>query len=333
MRALFCKMKRGRETDEEMEVVPIKKKELESNMFSKKFFWMALGYLFPGFYGDNNFLAFRTWVALAGTCRRLRYWEQLRRWIAYVTPVSFAARMLSHGFPRRFLLKDLSNFQTMAIQPLIESRHFGQFEYLAFSSYVLDMHNNGQFNKKIENPLENHDNLRPRSDFDCTVGQIPFFNCITVWATVRQEKRNVLVYCAPTFAEMVLFCYAAMSDTTAYAIPQWFCVIPLWKHKAGDTILFSSEKRETFLQKSLLGKLRRIGHRAPQDYGYTNGSLQHTANSYFQELCDTSGSKVHTTPQDRLALFVRRWFKQDAFARTETEKANFALHDDEPYFY
>lgn len=330
MRALFCKMKRGRDTAEEMSDLPVKKKDIVFNAWGKKVFWLVLPFLFPGHYDDNNFEAFRTWLALAGTCRRLRYWELLRRWISYVAPTTrLCFRLCQHGFPRRLLLLDLRAYHEEVVAPLKSSRHFDDFVFIVFASYILDMNNN-IFPANVHKEI----GWRWKSDFDITLGQIPFFNCMSVKASHDRSHKYVLVYLAPSFAEMVLFCYAAMSDTRDEPeFEEWFLCIPLWKHKVGDEILFAKKKRETYLKKSLLGKLRRIGNTAPLDYGFTNGSLQRTAFSYFMEACDTSGSKSHTTPHNRLTQFVQTWFKQDAFARTEAEKGKFALHEDEPFFY
>lgn len=325
-------MKRGRDTvSEEMKSLPVKKKDLIYNAYGKQAFWLVLPFIFPGFYGDDNELAFRTWLGLAGTCRRLRYWEMLRRWIAYVCPTKERDRIIPHGFPLRLLLSELKGYYEKAVMPLTTSRHFENCSFVCFSAYLLDFHNNRQFEEKA--PLTIQDNQPPKlsSNFCCTVADVPFFNCITVFAGV--DKKRVLVYLAPSFAEMVLFCYACMADRTENNVDQWYCCVPMWKKKPGDDILFSRAKRETFLKKSLLGKLRRIGNTAPLDYGFTHGSLNRTAFSHFMGICDTSGSKVHTTPHDRLISFVKQWFKQDVFARTEPEKGIYALHEDEPFFY
>lgn len=328
-------MKRGRETvSEEMQSLPVKKKDLVYNAFGKQAFWLVLPFIFPGFYGDDNELAFRTWLGLAGTCRRLRYWEMLRRWIGYVCPKDLGSRIGSHGFPRRLLLADLRDHYGLAVMPMRMSRHFNDCTFVCFSAYLLDLHNNRQFEEKALTTKKEDQTPKLTSNFSCTVAEVPFFNCITVFARKEgADEKRVLVYLAPSFAEMVLFCYACMADQTENNIDQWYCCVPMWKRKPGDEILFSRAKRATFLKKSLLGKLRRIGNTAPLDFGFTHGSLSRTAFSHFMESCDTSGSKVHTTPHDRLTSFVKQWFKQDVFARTETEKGNHALHDDEPFFY
>lgn len=321
-------MKRGRK-DKEQEVVP-RKKKMETNMTSKLLFKLVLPYLFPGFYGEENFLAFRTFLALAGTCKRLRNWEQIRRWIGYLAPIGARDLMIEHNFPIRLWLAELRQEHGAVTDLLHLQKDFTGRELIVCSSFMIR-----QGFEFGTHGLED-DYYIPHSDFDISISGIPFFNSLKVYSKRQfaDDESNCLtcmVYLAPSFAEMVLFCYAAMSDRICD--DKYYMCVPLWKAKDGDFVFFSQKKRETYLQKALLGKLRKIGNTAPLDNGFTTGKNPHTAFSYFMEECDTSGSKTHTSPASRLAKFVTTWFKQHCFPLTESEKPKYELLNDEPFFY
>lgn len=292
--------KRSREIEEEV-VVPKKKQPTGTNFYAKQIFELVFPFLFPGHYEFEAPLCFRTYLALAGTCRRLRYFNLLRRWIGFLCPTRLTHRLWSHSFPVCIAFREVAILQASVATRLTSLKHFQKIDS-PFYSYL---------------GLENHFGaLRSEySSFHITIGEIPFFNVFKCDdpASVTRVGWRTFIYLAPTFAEAVLFCYACLSHPADFNYG--YVVLPMWKCKEKDIIHFLDNKKDTFLHKKLLGGLKKMGNTAPIEIGFSHGGLPHTAYSLFCLLCDTSGSKRSVAPTVRLENFVKAYYPKRLMSR------------------
>lgn len=289
--------KRPREDESEV-IVPLKKQPTEPNYYAKQIFELVFPFLFPGQYEWNAPLCFRTYLALAGTCKSLRYFNVLRRWIGFLCPTSLTHRLWSHGYPVCIAFREVPLMQSMVSERLMAIEHFKKIRSPFFSYLGLEKHF-GFFSEY--------------SSFHVTLGEIPFFNvfkCEDPGSRTHVGWRT-FVYLAPTFAEAVLFCYAALSHPSDFN--NGYAVLPMWKCKKKDTIHFFDSKKETFLKKKLLGGLKKMGNTAPIEVGFSHGGLPETAYSLFCLLCDTSGSKRSVEPVVRLENFIKAYYPKRLF--------------------
>lgn len=285
---------------------PLKKqKRLDvSSLYSVTIFRLALPFLFPGSYGFNVLQAFRTYLALCGVCAKLRYWNILRRWVGYLCPPRLRAALKSHSFPVTTSLNEMNEFQLRARDLLSEVAPFTNVHQYNFSSYWL---------------LNNFFDHEAKREMDLVIGGIPFFNVVQCETVSRSGKQRIICFLAPSFAEMVLFCYAAclsgQKDLYYFAVANWKT------SSRYESVLIEGKSAERFLNRYLLGRLKRVGLTAPQELGFVAGQLPQTAYSWFSNLCDTNGTRSKMSPKLRLHNFVSSWFPQN-FDLTEEQAKN-----------
>lgn len=291
-----------------MELPPKKAKRIYCH--EREVFLLILPYLFPGWY-DEWPLAFRTYLSLCGTSRSLRYWNVLRRWVAYLAPDRMKLQLASHSFPCGPRLIDYQKFQLHC------------YELLRIEGAVED-----------ENPVFNSEalgsnfflktNYEEGAQMETEIGGSPFFGL------VRCECRAKTIRCffARTFSEMALFVYAACNHVTDNPEDGWL-VVAQWKTTKFEAVYFTVGNREHMLERYLLGRLKRIGLTAPQEIGFHEGSLEWTAYAWFCKHCDTTGTRSKITPAQRLRNFVVTWFPTNTYlsvAQTKGAPYDFQIH-------
>ena len=254
---------------------------------------------------------FRSLLSLNHTCRRFRYWNNLRRWISWLLPTNARELFARHSFA------------TLVDQDSISiATHLAQ---VIMSQLEWSVHSLRQYNylKKLEKlskePLE----------FEITFAGFCFFNCF--YATDLSlgwmgNPTRIVCFVAPSFAEMALFCYAVMKDQTQLSSISYL-IMPQWRHRPMDRIYFTEKGKQMFMNRNMLGALRNIGTTAPIDVGFDCGAVPETAYSFFCQKCDTNGQRSKVTTIERLALFVRGWFPNKLFPETEKER------DEEAYSF
>jgi len=271
---------------------PLKKKRRPS--FGRENFLRVLPFLFPGFYGENFMLAFRTFLALCGVCRALRYWNVLRRWVAYTCPDFLKTRLLIHSFPCGPSLSGLTDFQELAYD-LLAPEALKNVPEPVFNSDIV---------------LQSFFNINSECQMETEIGGTPFFGLISIHcSTGGLAPRVWRIRCmlASNFSEMVLFCHAACLQPIDNPDDAW-CVIANWKTQRYTHIYFRDDEKARYRDRYLLGRLKRIGLTAPQDLGFHKGSLPETSYSWFCKHCDTTGTRSKLNPAARLNQFVRTWF-------------------------
>jgi hypothetical protein len=298
------------------ELLPPRKTPLnpDVSLYHKQIFSLVFPYVFPGSYLDQR-LAFRTFLALAGTCQALRYWNLLRRWIGWLSPVNSRPLLQKHGFPVCMRISQIENFQKRAanlIQGLDVYKGHSDPIYCARALNAAASLETGMEKEKIQ------------SNFELDVGGVPFFNIIECYTVTEDMKScNTTIYLAPTFAEMVLFCHAALSHKAIGQKIRMFACIPVWEKSQGF-IHFSDSGKVAFMNRYLLGRLRKIGMTAPQDVGFLSGPLPQSAYAFFCHHCDTSGRRSKLTIADRLTAFVEGWFPRTIHPLNEDEARKLA---------
>lgn len=296
------------------ELLPPRKTPLnpEISLYHKQIFFLAFPYVFPGAYLDQK-LAFRTYLALAGTCQALRYWNLLRRWIGWLSAVNSRPLLQKHGFPVCMRISQIESFQRQAAN-LIQGLD------------VYKGHSNAIYCARALNaaaPLETGVE-KTQSNFELDVGGVPFFNIVECYTVSDEmESCNTTIYLAPTFAEMVLFCHAALSHKSTGKMKRMFACIPVWEKSQGF-IHFTENGKIAFMNRYLLGRLRKIGMTAPQDVGFLTGPLPQSAYAFFCYHCDTSGRRSKLTISDRLTSFVEGWFPKIIHPANEDEAQKLA---------
>lgn len=223
---------------------------------------------------------FRTFLALAGTCAQLRYWQNLRRWIGWLTPDGLEERMQEHGFPPNVkngmkwmhVFTDLGQNGCLTLYPQIAQQALFQMDIGGVASFF---------------------NLGQESNFN------------------TEEPHTRLVFLAPDFAELVLFLYAVIvsEDMTYNEIRAKI----MWKSKMTG-ICFYYLKRRTFGAKQAIPFLTEAGRTAPPDHGFKNGQMPTTAFDFFLAVVNAKGLKKRRKPQDILGEFVQGWFPKQVMS-------------------
>lgn len=282
--------------------VPFKKLK-RTYALEKDAFVHVLPFLFPGFYGHDRWLAFRTFLALTGVCRATRYWNLLRRWVAYLTPMHLRKRLKLHSFS----CVDYDLWTKSLDDECIEllRTEVGLDATASVLQIIPDDHYRLFFGHK-----------QHVSQMDVDVGGIPFFNVML--CSVSEPRCDVRCFYAGSFAEMVLFAYAVCKHVGAGPDDGWL-LIATWKVNKYRTIYIKERDKDRLLNRSLLGRLKRIGMTAPQDAGFHNGGMEWTQFGWFCKHCDTTGTRNKASPMERLEQFVITWFRPSLML-TETQK-------------
>lgn len=259
---------------------PIKKRKFQEGErlivnLDKKLFELVFPWLFFGHYSDR-FLAFRTLLALAGTCQQLRYFQNLRRYVAFLAPPIIRERLLDHGFP--------VPAPTSKWLEVLRSEVFGIGNVLYLWEEALC----------AVNPFE-------RSWLN-----VPFYSLAKV---CNPDGRVSLVHMPSTFGELCLFSYCIIeANNEELAGFDSIFILPLWKTKESDLMEIVVKLRQNYAQRFLLAKLTRIGTTAPIDKEFSAGPLTETAYSLFTKMCNTNGKKDKKRPIERLKQFVQCWY-------------------------
>lgn len=258
---------------------PIKKRKIEfvntPVQLSKIVFSLVFPWLFPGHWKTKN-EGFKTLLRLAGTCRQLRYFQRLRRVIVQLAPHGLMEKLRDHGFPAQFSV----NFW----MDLIECKSYASSTFYFYPEHA--------------------------------AGMIPVNFEVATFCDLAKRSvhgRSTLVFYAPSFAEMVLFVYAAavMKDEQLERFDAIEIVFRL-KRFCYETISFETKKRQEFVKRQALGALKRVGLMAPRDFEFERGALPETAYSFFCKVCETSGKKDGKKPLERLKAFVDGWYPATA---------------------
>lgn len=266
---------------------PLKKRKATyvntPDQLSKSIFAIVFPWLYPGFYKTKQD-AFRTLMALLGTCRQLRYFQCMRRSAVQLAPHYLCEKLRSHGFPAHFSAQFWMDL--MHIRPYVSS---------AFYFYPVDLER-----KPISFQVASFENLAKRTCHD----------------------KSFLVFYAPTFAEAVLFTYAVGAvDLTE--LRKFDAVEILLQIKPGkyEEFTFKTKNKDSFIKRSAIGTLKRIGALAERDFEFVHGGLPLTAYSFFCSVCETSGRKDKKQPLGRLKDFVQGWFPLTAHSVGAGDKA------------
>lgn len=259
---------------------PIKKRKvskaerLEVNI-NKLLFDLVFPWLFFGHYTDK-YVAFRTLLALAGTCKQLRYFQNLRRYVAFLAPPMLKERLRYHGFP--------VGAPTFLWLRHLQDQSFG----VGTALYLWE------------------ESVCAVSPFEGTWMDVPFFS---LGKCVDPENRVSLVHLPATFAELCLFCYCVIqANDDEFKGFDSITIVPQWKAKVTDRIEMQVKLRQNYAARFLLAKLAHIGTTAPIDPEFSRGSLKETAYSLFSRMCNTNGKKDKKKPIERLKEFVQAWY-------------------------
>lgn len=289
-------MKRGRAEVAEQNVIHV--------YFSSTVLKLVLPFLFVGHYDANVFLCFRTYLALAGVCKKLRYWNHLRRWIGWLCPEELRTKLGSHSFDVPLEWYKYGDLHEHMRQELRTNGALdGVLSPLFTNSKVIDSLKSGA----------------RQGDFEIDIAGTPFFNCSICYALHPDMATSRKIFCwfAPSFAELVLICYSIMSQdrTDVYA----YLLMCSWKtDKKGQyaCLYFEDSNKEKFLNKFLLGRLKRLGLYAKQEIGFHQGGLPVTSFGWFCKTCDTNGARNGLKALERLHAFVVGWFPTQLFYST-----------------
>lgn len=277
---------------EERDVQESREQVVRLKPWRKTIFYLVLPHLFPGHYDGDVELAFRTYLALNGTCRRLRYWNFLRRWIGWLCPAGRREVLRAHSFSTPLFMHEIGD---------VEQTIFDLMEQEALCP-------------DVPNPVFQPTALMRAtsgSNFDIDFFQIPFFNVIECVCASHRSAFDRTIWCfyVTSFAEMVLAAFALVS-MPARNNRDSYLLVGSWKGPKDKPpyLWFEDTGKQRFLNKFLLGRLKRVGLLAPQEVGLTQGSLPTSSYGWFVKTCDTSGSRQKQTPLERLQTFVSGWF-------------------------
>lgn len=276
---------------------------------AKTLFKSVLPYLFPGNYDRNYFLAFKTFLALSGTCRKLRYWNSLRRWIGWLSPLSMRGMLRVHSFP-----VPMTSDEYLPVQDRVHRylEMHGEIPDAARIDFVSRTVSNAQVTE-VEGP---------RSNFEVDFAGIPFFDVIDCYVRSpnKEEERKIIAFRPSTFAELVLFCHAALSAPLSTKKDDAIIVVCGWKTVDDGVIYIKERDRQNFVKKSVLGRLSKLGTTAPAEIGFERGSLPLTSFSFFLILAEKR-SHNNKYPMTRLEQFAHRWYPYELYP-TEQLKDN-----------
>lgn len=249
----------------------------------KLVFAIVFPWLYPGLYKTKE-QAFRTIMALLGTCRQLRYFQCMRRSAAQLAPSRLHEKLHSHGFPAHFSSQFWMDL--IRLKPYVSS---------AFYFYPMDLQR-----KPINFQVATFENLAKRT-------------CGT---------SSSLIFYAPSFAEAVLFIYAVgaieMAELNKFGLIEVILEVKPGKY---EEIVFSVRNKNMFVSRNAIGALKRMGAMAERDFEFVQGTIPTTAYSFFCSVCETSGRKDRKKPLERLRDFVQGWFPLTAHSVGEQDKA------------
>lgn len=275
-------------------------------------FRLILPYLFPGIYGDEHKLAFRTYLALTGTCQALRYWNFLRRWVAFASPPMMRDRLASHGF-------------AVPLKPCeIKDTQEAFREDLDLRGELLDIPNPVFVSCWLKNAFFDASNKENVSNFEMDLGGNPFYDVIECQCDStdpRGRDRTVICFRASSFAELCLFVYSTCLDSEKRGVDDSFLLMCGWKCPQRRTFHFLCNKSVSVMNRRVLGWLRQVGAFAPQELGFHSGGLPTTCYGLFLKLAETKGRKGAATPFERLETFVHSWFPVNLLGENPVEPA------------
>lgn len=269
---------------------PIKKRKVHfPPAYRKLIFDLVFPWIFYGYYKTKQ-ECFRTYLALAGTCAQLRYFNLLRRYIGWLTPPHLIENLSSHGFP--------------CYMPI-----------MSWHSFLIGLPVNE--GGAVLTILENVNCKTATSPFDSTLDAVPFINL----AKRTRENKTMLTFCPDSFAEAVLFSYrlstAADDELAGYTEVE---IYPRWKCSP-SMIRIAVRKRKSFAQRYMISNLMKIGVTAPQEFGFVHGQMPITAFSLFFKLCNTNGQTDKKKPSERVKQFLKRWYPKHLTPQTLTEQS------------
>lgn len=306
---------------------PVKKRRHAESMpayrgMEKLLFRLVLPYLFPGFYGHDHRLAFRTYLSLAGVCARLRYWNFLRRWVAFTCPPKLRDRLRSHSFWTP-LKPDEIDAEQKRMRQALEDR-----------DELMDVGNPIFRSCYLKNAFCAASGDQRFGNYEKDVGGNPFYDVIECLCTSTDNRglwrdRTILCFRAASFSELCLFvysmCFADEGDTahddrspvTAYLL---HCS---WRVPDGHNAFFLCQKSQimSVVNRRILGWLRRVGSYAPHEIGFHQGRLVTNSYGLFFELSNTNGKRGGKTPFGRLEQFVHEWFPMELFGANPVRPA------------
>lgn len=279
---------------------------------------LVLPFVFPGHYERDYLLAFRTFLALSGTCRKLRYWNALRRWIGWLSPLGARGMLRAHSFPT-----PLSADEYLPVQDRVH-------RYLEMHGGIPDAARVDFISRTVANAQAVSGE---QSNFEADFAGIPFFDVIDCYVRSpnKEEERRVVAFRPSTFAELVLFCYAVLSRPISEKKDDAVIIACGWK-TVDDGIVYVKERdRLNFVNKSVLSRLSKLGTTAPPEIGFERGSLPLTAFAFFLTLAEKR-SHNNKYPLTRLEQFVHRWYPSELFHDGAKFKAayNFDIIFEEP---
>lgn len=259
---------------------------------------LIVGVLFPGtpeIYGDNHELVLRTYLALNHTCRRFRYWEVLRRWIGYLCRPGKRQTFFLAGFPVRLNglhqpdLQLNSFFDALANEGLLTADIAPKFESFALQ--------------------QSFARTAKKSAFEADIAEIPFFNLARCWLMQNDvHMDSFLCFKAATPPELLLFVYAFFIAET---MEEDCFVFPAWKSPEKPYLFFQQKHRKRYLERELIGDLKKVMLYAPQEPGFLHGPLKTTSPAHFFNVVEstrTRGKHGKRSHLQRVEEFVLEWF-------------------------
>ncbi len=285
-----------------------KTEKLKAVVFGKDIVRLVVPFVFPGCYDRDYFLAFRTFLALCGTCRKLRYWNSLRRWIGWLSPSAVREMLRAHSFP-----VPMTAGEYLPVQDHIH-------RYLEMHGEIPDAARVDFVSRTVSNAqaLSNGE----QSNFEADFAGIPFFDVIDCYirSPNAKEERKIVAFRASTFAELCLFCYAVLSLPISTNKEDAVIVVCGWKTVDDGVVYVKERGRLYFVEKSLLGRLQKLGWTSPPEIGFQHGSLPMTSFAFFSGLVEKR-SRKNKFPLKRLEQFAHRWFPCELFHDGEKFKA------------
>jgi hypothetical protein len=260
---------------------------------------LVLPYVFPGHYERNYLHAFKTFLALSGTCRKLRYWNSLRRWIGWLSPLCMRGMLRAHSFP-----VPMTADEYLPVQDRIH-------RYLEMHREIPDAARIDFVSRTVAN-AQADSSEGTQSNFEADFAGIPFFDVIDCYVRSpnKAEERKIIAFRPSTFAELVLFCYATL--TRPFVDAAAVLIVCGWK-TVDDGILYVKERdRQNIVVKSILVRLSKMGVTAPDEVGFHCGSLPVTAYAFFEKMT-TEGNRKNKFSERRLEEFAHRWYPSELF--------------------
>ncbi len=271
---------------------------------------LVLPHLFPGSYGHDYPKAFWTFLALAGTCRRFRYWNHLRRWIGWSSPLGMRELLKRHSFP-----VPMTGFELGPAQDRM-------YRYLEENNKIPTLARPQFLSRLIVNGFNQGKGVEHASNFEVDIAGIPFFDLIDchIHSPVPSEQRSIIGFRASTFAELCLFMFAVATARPRENKEDGYIVVCAWKTVDDGVIYFKESNRLHYVKMSVLGRLQRLGLTAPDEIGFVKGSLPTTSYAFFVQLCDY-GNRKNRHPVKRLEEFAHRWYPSEFFGANRFKPA------------